>query len=156
MAAPRGKFAGVLEGYDATLYLFKKYQNQVEESFNQELEYWAHRILNRSLIYCPTSEGGDWPSTVHPGYLRSTGQVVPDGQFAFRVIYGAWYAAYVHEVPPENAYHKPPTRWKFLEFAVAEIGDEMAREISHNLGIRFRSFGTEDETLQLSKLESQR
>lgn len=153
MAAPRGAFKGVLEGYDATLRLFDKYHKDVLDGFQEEMEYWAHRILNLSLVYCPTSEGGDWPPSVEPGFLRSTGQVVPDGQFKFRITYSAWYAAYVHEVPTYQ--HTPPTRWKFLEFAVSEIASEMSRETGQNFGIRFRSFDVDEQTSQFSKLESQ-
>src|SRR5678816_2194490 len=76
MAAPRGAFAGILEGFDASVRLFDKYHKDVEQGFQEEMEYWAQRILSKSLIYCPTSEGGDYAPSVEPGFLRSTGQVV--------------------------------------------------------------------------------
>lgn len=138
MAAPRGSWEGLLDGIDATIRLFDKYEKEADENLDEQLEVWAHRILNRALIYCPTSEGGDWPAEVHPGFLRSTGQVLYDGQHRYRIVFGAWYAAYVHEVPPPR-FHKPPTQWKFLERASEEVSLEMIREVPLGFGVRFRS-----------------
>jgi hypothetical protein len=37
------------------------------------------------------------------------------------------YAIYVHETP---IFHKPPTRWKFLQAAISEDGNEIQKRIN--------------------------
>lgn len=155
MAAPRGRYRSVLDGFAATVRVFDKYIKEIEQVADEQMEYWAHKILNRSLYYCPTSEGSPWPPEVHPGYLRSTGQAVQEGLGKWMIVYSAWYAAYVHENPPSFNYHRPPTRWKFLEIAADEVTREMIKEMPGNLGVFFRSIGTQEQTLKPALLESQ-
>lgn len=145
--APRGAYAGVLSGFEATMYLFKKYENDVDQWLDNELEDLAHAVLGRALYYCPETQPDSlWAPgnpDFGPGYLRSTGQVVMDGQHRWSVIFGAWYAAYVHEIP--TYYHAPPTRWKFLEVAVKEAAPEWSKTMTAPaIGVRFRSFAEND------------
>lgn len=73
----------------------------------------ANMTLRLSQIYCP----------IDTGELRASAKVSKTGPYTYQISYGneiAWYAMRVHEIA--EYYHVPPTRWKYLEQAVNDLG----------------------------------
>ena len=89
----------------------------------------ANRIMARSIPITPKDTGN----------LRASGHVdlpvLTASGSEVRFGYGgaaAPYAVYVHEVP---AYHKPPTRWKFLEQPVLEAQAGLAKRLAADMNL---------------------
>lgn len=116
-----------LQGFDATIALFKKYQGKAEQQADVIMSEFADRILKKSLEYCPMDTGA----------LRASARVIKGNQpTEYTIVYGSgagggfrdsYYAVYVHEIPKAN-YTTPGTGWKYLERAVDEIVPEIIAE----------------------------
>lgn len=83
------------------------YTEVIQNATFKDKESLAVNILQRSQYYVP----------VKTGKLRDSVQLIPifNGYF---ITYTAPYAKYVHEIGLN--YHKPPTKYKFLEDAAYE------------------------------------
>jgi hypothetical protein len=86
---------------------FNRVAGDVDEEMYEEMAAELYAVRDESLRLCP----------IDTGLLRSTIYVYvrkfSGGSMAGQISYNTPYAVYVHENP--DAYHKPPTQWKFLE-----------------------------------------
>lgn len=95
-----------------------EFRDEFKKGFYQE----GQRIMRKSKKQCP----------IDSGRLRASGRVhkpVQDmkGNVSMDLSYGTNYAVYVHE--NLEAYHKPPTKAKFLEDPVREELPHMVENI---------------------------
>jgi hypothetical protein len=79
--------------------------------------------FGKSKVYCPK----DTKALVNSGYLEAR-ETKNGAEVAIGYARGGtpFYAVYVHEVP---RFHKDPTRWKWLQFALQEDADDIRTRI---------------------------
>jgi hypothetical protein len=122
---------------------------------------FAARALNEEAELTMTL-AKQW-TPVKSGTLKRSGKVqkpaTPKTLWA-RLTYGTKYALYVHEIPPpkvlvgksspkkakgkkgkRRAYHKPPTRYKFLEGAVNARASGFTRRIAKSIKEDLKQLG---------------
>lgn len=97
-----------MRGLKEVLTTFRTMPPNVRKAYIAAVQEQGGKIMTESLKQCP----------IDVGNLRNSHftdvQVQADG---VRVILGyrSEYAVPVHEVPPSEASHNPPTKWKYLE-----------------------------------------
>jgi hypothetical protein len=128
----------------------------------------AARALNKEAELTIT-QAKRW-TPVETGRLKGTGKVqkhATPGTLWARLTYGTNYAIYVHEIPPANkgwgsfggsptgfdgkkktakkkkrtAYHKPPTRYKFLSGAIKKRAPMFTKRIAKSISNELKSLG---------------
>jgi hypothetical protein len=107
--------AFVLAGSDAPKFAAKALFEEAQEAF----------VLSQAVV------------PVEYGVLRASGVVhgpqVRGSRVFCDITYGgpaAFYAIYVHELPPSRARHDPPTRWKYLENPVRVYAKGMEQRMT--------------------------
>jgi hypothetical protein len=118
----------VLTGVGKAVEAMKRIYAKDAATADSALKQAANMILSKSHTYVP----------VEFGALRKSGRVTKEStsktQFRYRVDYGgptAPYALIVHENP--DAYHAPPTCYKYLERASRELKGTIAALIKRRL-----------------------
>lgn len=96
--------------------------DEVEDALWDALDRY---ILQPSLPICPIKTG----RLRHSGYVN----VARSGRWKIEGVVGfdTDYALYVHENP--DAYHKPPTRWKWLEETFALNSGKVLAEVEEKV-----------------------
>lgn len=115
-----------LQGYEATIALFKKYQKTADEVTDGIMRDIAEQILERAKSYTP----------IDTGSLIESGQVFKNGPANYQISFGfggggerdPYYAAYVHEVTAHDANRTPPRGSKYLSRAVNDFYPTMTEE----------------------------
>jgi len=77
---------------------------------------------------------------VDTGALRASGQVhdpkIMGSRISVEITYGGPavdYAALVHELPPSVVRHVEPTRWKYLEFPMEMMKNDLDRMLAQRM-----------------------
>ena len=113
-------FVAVQFGVAEHIQKLQRYLEAGEVAAENAVIEAADLVLELSLELCP----------IDTGHLRSTGQVIIDGDGYATVAtvgYSADYAIYVHE--NLEAHHKPPTQAKFLSDVYRRFRGDITRTI---------------------------
>jgi len=102
---------------------FSRFASHMGSQAAEILEEALEPTFEKSVIYCPQDTG----KLVDSGYLE-VDYTKNGAQAAMGYARGGspHYAVYVHEIP---MYHKEPTRWKWLQFALQEDADDIKSRI---------------------------
>lgn len=133
-------FAVEWEGLDGFVNMLEDLAGDPGEGLEDVVEAQLERIGARADFYCPK----DTHSLVDSRQVWvETGRGIEGA-----ITYGGGpvgqrdpgeYALYVHEDPTK--YHEPPTRFKFLEVAYAELGPSALRAVADAFGVRINRAG---------------
>jgi len=131
-----------LEGFDATIAMFKKYAAVADEAADDAMRGFVEKIFQRSQELVPVRDPNLYgPRDIPGGSLKVSGTATKVGTGVYNISYGtftfggevvmhgegtvyrsAWYAVYVHENPD---FHHPHGEYKYLEKAVQQVYPEM-------------------------------
>lgn len=121
-----------LHGMDV---LQSRLEDMLGEDLDEEMEegvgVWLEKTMALSQFYCPYDTGKLHDSAYTSVYRDGRGRIVAV------LGYDTEYAVFVHENP--DAYHEPPTQYKFAERAWKEMAPEAVDVISRAVRRKVRS-----------------
>lgn len=133
--------------------LDRQYRPRARRAAVKGLQKFALFVLGQAQVLCPQSPSNQYITspktgakirnpgwTGHSGFLRSSATDTgvredESGRISIEIGFNAQYAAAVHE--KLEAFHKPPTRSKYLETAMNEEAPKMGEYLKSEIDKEF-------------------